>query len=161
MQIIKKIFLLITLLWAALANSTNFPNQPVKIIVAFSTGSAPDVLARRTAELLTEKWKTPVLIENKPGGGGSVALAYVNKQPADGYTIGYFDSGAIIFYPLLYNKISLVNDIEVISGSIVTPLALTVSTDIHDYKEFLNEIKYAIYSFFKLNKHFEFKKKLK
>ena len=56
-----------------------FPDRPVKIITSLPVGSGPDVITRKVAEQLSIKWKQPVVIENKPGGNGIVALEAFNK----------------------------------------------------------------------------------
>ena len=67
----------------ALAQATDFPNRPVKIIV----GPSPDVFSRIIAEHLQEAWKQPVVVESKPGGGGKLAVAAVTGSRPDGHTL--------------------------------------------------------------------------
>ena len=64
-----------------------FPTKPVRLVVAFTAGGTPDTLARMIAPRLTEVWGQPVVIENRPGAGGTLAAAIVAKAPADGYTL--------------------------------------------------------------------------
>jgi hypothetical protein len=64
-----------------------YPSKPVTIVVPFSPGGATDVVARTIADKLTQRLGKPVIVENKPGGGGAVANDYVRRQPADGYTL--------------------------------------------------------------------------
>lgn len=64
-----------------------FPNRPLRIIVGFSPGGGPDITARHIAQKLGEAFKQPVLVENRPGAGGTVAAAMVARAPADGYTL--------------------------------------------------------------------------
>lgn len=66
-----------------------FPNKAVKIVVPFAAGGSSDNSARILAEHLANKWKQPVIIENKPGANGSLGASLVAKSPADGYTILY------------------------------------------------------------------------
>lgn len=66
-----------------------FPNKAVKIVVPFAAGGSSDNSARILAEHLANKWKQPVVIENKPGANGSLGASLVAKSPADGYTILY------------------------------------------------------------------------
>lgn len=75
------------LIAAAAHAQGGFPNQAVKIIVPFAAGGSSDSSARILAEQLTHKWKQPVIVENKPGGSGSLAASFVAKSPANGYTI--------------------------------------------------------------------------
>jgi len=64
-----------------------FPNKPLRLVVAFSAGGTPDTLARLIGPKMSESFGQPVVIENRPGAGGSIAAAIVAKAPADGYTI--------------------------------------------------------------------------
>jgi tripartite-type tricarboxylate transporter receptor subunit TctC len=64
-----------------------FPAKPVKIIVPFPPGGGADALARIMQPQLTELWKQPVIIENKPGASGHIGADFVATSPADGYTM--------------------------------------------------------------------------
>jgi tripartite-type tricarboxylate transporter receptor subunit TctC len=70
-----------------LAHGQGFPNKPVKIVVPFTAGSATDILARTAGQKLGELWGQPVVIDNRPGAGGTIGAAIVAKSPADGYTL--------------------------------------------------------------------------
>jgi tripartite-type tricarboxylate transporter receptor subunit TctC len=61
-----------------------FPAKPVRVIVAFSPGGVTDVIARTVAGKLAELWGQPVVVENRPGAGGSIATVAVARAPADG-----------------------------------------------------------------------------
>jgi tripartite-type tricarboxylate transporter receptor subunit TctC len=65
-----------------------FPSKPVRIIVPFTAGGPTDVLARMLGQRLSEKWKQPVVIDNKAGGGSTIGTHIVAKAPPDGHTIG-------------------------------------------------------------------------
>ncbi len=79
----------------------DFPNKPVKIVVSFSAGGTTDVIARQIATRLALAWKQPVIVENKPGAGGTLGTDYVVAQPADGYTLLMSSSGPIVISPSL------------------------------------------------------------
>ena len=64
-----------------------FPNKPLKIIVPFAPGGASDAVARPIAQALTAILGQPVLVENKPGAAGNIALDFAARAPADGYTL--------------------------------------------------------------------------
>ena len=70
-----------------LAQSGQFPDKPVKIIVPFPPGGGIDVLIRSLSKELSERWKQPVIIENKPGAATFVGAEYVAKASPDGYTL--------------------------------------------------------------------------
>ena len=63
----------------------DFPTKPVKIVVPFTAGSATDILARTVGQKLNEMWNQPVVIENRPGAGGTIGAGAVAKSPPDGY----------------------------------------------------------------------------
>jgi len=71
----------------ALPAAAQYPNKPIKLVVPFIAGSAPDVLARNVSERLAAKLGQPIVIENRGGAGGNVGAEYAAKQPADGYTL--------------------------------------------------------------------------
>jgi tripartite-type tricarboxylate transporter receptor subunit TctC len=65
----------------------DYPNRQLRIVVGFTPGGGPDITARHVAQRLSESFKQPVIVENKPGAGGTVAAAMVARSPADGYTL--------------------------------------------------------------------------
>jgi tripartite-type tricarboxylate transporter receptor subunit TctC len=69
------------------ADSQNYPNRAVRIIVPFPAGGPTDILARVIGQRLSEVWAQPVVIENQPGANTAIAAARVAKMPADGYTL--------------------------------------------------------------------------
>jgi tripartite-type tricarboxylate transporter receptor subunit TctC len=66
---------------------SEYPSRPVRIIVTFTPGGAADVTARVFAEKLSLLWKQSVIVENKPGAGGSIGAEYVYRSAPDGYTL--------------------------------------------------------------------------
>jgi tripartite-type tricarboxylate transporter receptor subunit TctC len=95
----RKLYFTLALLAAAtFANAqTDFPAKPVRWIAPFTTGGFSDILARLLGPQLTEIWKQQVVVENRPGAGGTVAAEFVLRAPADGYTLlaGTISSHAI------------------------------------------------------------------
>ena len=69
------------------AFSQVYPNKTVHVIVPFTAGSATDILARTFGQKLSEMWGQPVIVENRPGAGGTIGAAVVAKSPPDGYTL--------------------------------------------------------------------------
>jgi tripartite-type tricarboxylate transporter receptor subunit TctC len=74
-------------LWACVAAAEIYPARPVRLVVPFPAGGTADLLARATAEQLSEYWAQPVIVENRPGAGSILATQYVQRAPADGYTL--------------------------------------------------------------------------
>jgi tripartite-type tricarboxylate transporter receptor subunit TctC len=74
--------------FAAVAQgASDWPSKPVRIIVAYPPGGATDIQARVVGQRLSEKWKQPVIVENKPGGNTVIATDPVAKSAPDGYTL--------------------------------------------------------------------------
>ena len=72
--------------WAAIATA-QYPNKRVTIVVPFPPGGSNDILARAIATELSQVWAQTVLVENRPGGGGSIGASHVAKSAADGHTL--------------------------------------------------------------------------
>lgn len=68
------------------AFAQSFPDRPVRFVLPTGAGGTTDQLTRLLGERLSELWKQPVVVENKPGALGNIASRYVASQPADGYT---------------------------------------------------------------------------
>jgi tripartite-type tricarboxylate transporter receptor subunit TctC len=86
-------FALAAALAAATAHAENYPEKPIHIVVPFSPGSATDVTTRAIAQTLSEKLGQPVIIDNRPGAGGSIGAAQVAHAAPDGYTLLVHSSG--------------------------------------------------------------------
>lgn len=112
---------------SGMATAQAFPDKLVKIIVPLPPGSPPDVLARVVGEGLSKLWKQPVVVENRPGGTGSVGMQALVRSPADGYTVGImFLTHTVIpelMGPLSYNTAT---DIEPIGNAVWLYNVLTV-----------------------------------
>jgi len=84
------------------ARAAVFPTRPVRIVVPYSVGVGPDVVARSVAERLARVWGQAVLIDNKPGASGIVAFSEVRRTPADGHTLFLADTATLAVNPLLH-----------------------------------------------------------
>jgi tripartite-type tricarboxylate transporter receptor subunit TctC len=91
MRIVATSLSIFTLISSSALNLTYaqnaYPNKPVKVIVAAATGGGTDILGRMFAQKLSEKFSQPFVVDNKGGGGGSVAADFVAKSAGDGYTL--------------------------------------------------------------------------
>jgi tripartite-type tricarboxylate transporter receptor subunit TctC len=88
------------------AAAQDYPAKPVKIVVSFTAGGTTDVIARKIAERLAHYWKQSVVVENKPGAGGTLGTDLVVAQPADGYTLLMSSSGPMVISPSLPKKLA-------------------------------------------------------
>ncbi|QCI62947.1 Bug family tripartite tricarboxylate transporter substrate binding protein [Phreatobacter stygius] len=79
-----------------------YPNRPISIMVGFSAGGTSDVAARILAERMSQSLRTPVIVENRPGAGGSVAAAATARATPDGYAIMLSDPGAFAINPIAF-----------------------------------------------------------
>ena len=86
------------------AQVTSFPTGSMRMIVAFPPGGANDFLARAIGQRLSEEWKHPVVVENRPGASGIVGSELVAKAPADGHTL-LLGSVTHVILPSLYEKL--------------------------------------------------------
>ena len=86
--------------WAQRA--TGFPERAVRIVVPYSVGVGPDVVARSVAERLAQQWGQPVLVDNKPGASGIVAFNEVRRTVPDGHTLFLADTATLAVNPLLH-----------------------------------------------------------
>lgn len=82
--------------------AAGFPSRTVKLVVPFPAGGTADILPRILAEQLREKWKQPVIIENRSGAGGNIGAAYVAAAAADGYTLLVSPPGPLAINESLY-----------------------------------------------------------
>ncbi len=89
--------------WSASAQA-NWPTKPVRFIVPFVPGGTSDIVARTVANELTKQLGSPVLIENKSGGGGVPAMQEVARAPADGHTIILGHVGSMAVNPYIFQN---------------------------------------------------------
>jgi tripartite-type tricarboxylate transporter receptor subunit TctC len=97
---------LLVLLAAQTASAqSSYPNRPIKILVGFTPGTAPDVVSRILADRFAEDWGAAVVIENIPGAGSNIATERVAKAAADGYTLLMGGNGALVINPSLFETL--------------------------------------------------------
>jgi len=98
-------FLLVLLAAQTASAQSSYPNRPVKILVGFTPGTAPDVVGRILADRFAEIWGTGFVIENVPGAGSNIATDRVAKASADGYTLLMGGNSSLVINPSLYEKL--------------------------------------------------------
>jgi len=109
-----------------------YPNRPVKIIVGFTPGTAPDLAARILADRFSELWGTPFVIENVPGAGSNIGTDRVAKAPADGYTLLMGGNPALVINPSLFETLPFdpIKDFAPISQVFIAANVLVVPSEV-------------------------------
>ena len=87
------------------AQTSAYPNKPIRLIVPVAPGGGTDIVARLVAQGLAERWGQSVVVDNHGGGGGVIGVSIVAKAPADGYTMLLGSNGHITFAPALYRNL--------------------------------------------------------
>ena len=115
--------------WSQTLKSASWPKQNIRIVVSFTPGGAPDILARVLAESWQQSLGVPVLVENRPGYGGNIGAEIVAKSEPDGYTLLIGTVGIHAINGALYEKMSFdpIKDFTPISFLASTPNVLVVN----------------------------------
>lgn len=116
----KRLFVcLLGLLACGSGMAQGYPNKPIRFIVPFTAGSGTDIIARTIGDAMSKSMGQPIIIENKPGAGGTIAASQVAKGEADGYSVLVHSSGHAL-NPAIYNTIGY-DTLKDLMG--ITPLA--------------------------------------
>ena len=91
----------------SVAQASDYPNKPVRVLVAFTAGGTTDILARAVSQKLTDKLKQNFLIDNKPGGGGNIGTELAARATPDGYTLIVNSVGPMAVNPSLFKKLNI------------------------------------------------------
>jgi len=138
------IFMLL-FLFATQAFAQAYPSKPLRLVVGFAPGGAADFVARAFQEPLGRALGQPVVVENKPGAGSSIAAEFVAKSPADGYTFLIASPSSILVNPLLTPKAGFqpLKDLVAVSKVSSSPLILAVNpgTGITDLRGLIKYLK--------------------
>jgi tripartite-type tricarboxylate transporter receptor subunit TctC len=137
--------LLLSLLLTASASlvfaASTYPDKPLKILVGFPAGQATDSVARLVAERLSRALSQPVIVENRPGQGGSLALAQLARAAPDGYQMMLSATASLVTNPHLYKNVGYdtLKDFEPIGLLADLPLVLvaTATAPFNTPQEFL------------------------
>lgn len=139
----RPIMVLVSLAFSALAHA--FPAKPVTIVVGFPPGTSSDAIARILGEGLSARWNQPVIVENRPGAGGSIAAAHlVRRQDTSGHTLMLSSSGPVAINPHVYKDLNYapLQDFVPISQTTFLPYVL-VTNGKKGIKDFKGLVQYA------------------
>ena len=106
----------------------NYPTRPVRLILGYGPGNAPDIVARLIGQWLSERLGQPVFIDNRPGAGSNIGTEAVVRAPPDGYTLLYVTTANAI-NSTLYQQLhyDFIRDIAAVAGVIRVPNLVTVN----------------------------------
>src|SRR5690242_6112255 len=126
----KRWLLLLLAVFAVPASAQGYPNKPVQVVLAFTPGSAVDIVGRIVTAKLSEMWGQPVVNENRSGAGGSIGTAAVARAAPDGYTL-LITSNAHTVNPALYAQLpyDTLKDFVDIVPFTEQPNVMVVNTD--------------------------------
>jgi tripartite-type tricarboxylate transporter receptor subunit TctC len=112
------------------AQESTYPSRPIRLVVPFTPGGGSDTIGRLVGQKLSKSFNQAVVIENKPGAGGSIGTQEVARAPADGYTLLLATSSTHGINPWLYSKLSYdaIKDFAPISILATTDYALAVNS---------------------------------
>jgi tripartite-type tricarboxylate transporter receptor subunit TctC len=123
----KAALVLVGLLFASFAGAQTWPAKPIRVIVNFAPGGAPDVVARLYAPALSEALGQAVIIENRPGAGGNIGLEAVVRSAPDGYSFLSSASSSLVIGPHLYKlTFDVAKDVMPVVPMALTPMFLVV-----------------------------------
>jgi len=122
-------FLLIGLLLAGQAFAQGYPSRPVRLVVGFAPAGAADVVARTLQEPMQRLLGQPVVVDNKPGAGSSIAAEHVAKSPPDGYTVLIASPSSIFVNPLLNPKLGYQSERDLVPVTKVSSSPLIVAVN--------------------------------
>ncbi|WP_369793701.1 Bug family tripartite tricarboxylate transporter substrate binding protein [Limnohabitans sp. Rim11] len=119
----------------------SWPTKPVKVVVPAPAGSSLDVIVRGMSETLKTRWGHALVVENKPGAGGTIGMDAVAKAAPDGYTLGIGFNGPVAFGPFMFKKMPYdpAKDLMpvVLTSSQPNVLAVPANHPAQNFKEFV------------------------
>ena len=157
--------------FAAPARAQAWPSKPIRIVVGYPAGGLTDLFARAYGEYISQQVGQPVVVENRPGAGGSIAAQAVKSAPADGHTLMFTISTTMIMNRVLYKSLPYDADKDFVlissmfAGHLPTIAAkATGATNLKEFAEYARKNKvsvgtyaagsYAHMAIAELNKHF-------
>jgi tripartite-type tricarboxylate transporter receptor subunit TctC len=127
----RRLALMLGLALALSAQAQTFPTKPVRITTPFPVGSGPEGVLRMVADKLSKLWGQPVVVENKPGGNGFIAIDQFKRGATDGHDLIQLDNVHLTAYPHLFKKLpyDAANDFEPLYPLFKTYFFMTTAVD--------------------------------
>jgi tripartite-type tricarboxylate transporter receptor subunit TctC len=126
-------------------HAQSFPARTVSLIVPYAPGGLPDTIARTVGQKLSEKWGQPVVIENRPGAGGTIGAGWVAKAAPDGYTLLLGSVSNLAMAPSQYKNLPYdpIKDLAPVALVAASPNILVVPNDspIHSVADLIAQAK--------------------
>src|SRR5262245_23536388 len=136
---------LVVIAWSTSTAAADYPNRPLRLVVTFPPGGSADFQARILGSKLTEQLRQQIVVDNRSGASGIVALELVARSHADGYTLLLGPMSALTINPALFSKLPYdsVKDFAPISMTSRVTLALAAgpSFPANSVKELINLAK--------------------
>jgi tripartite-type tricarboxylate transporter receptor subunit TctC len=123
-----------------------YPNRPIRVMVPFAAGSATDITIRIVGEQMRQILGQGIVVENKPGVFGILAIEEMVKGPADGYTLEVGNAGTNVLSPIVYKsrfKFDYDSEVAIVTRLGTTPLILAATTKDFEPKTYAEFITYA------------------
>jgi tripartite-type tricarboxylate transporter receptor subunit TctC len=140
----KRLLFFLAVLFSSSVFAQAYPSKPIKIIVPFTPGSATDVMGRIVSERLNTAWGQPVIVENKPGAGGSIGIRDTARADPDGYTLVVVSSGHAVNH-VLYKDLGYdtLKDFAAVAmlGSLPSVLIVPPTLPVNSVKELVAMLK--------------------
>ena len=115
------------LITGGVAAQPTYPEKPIRMVVGFPPGGAPDIVARVLSQKLSEALGKPIVVDNATGASGNIATERVAKAAPDGYTLGLLTNGQLVINPSLYKlAFDPLKDFSPVSQVAVSPNMLVV-----------------------------------
>jgi tripartite-type tricarboxylate transporter receptor subunit TctC len=129
---VKRLVILGVLLTAFQAFAQSYPSRPIRLVIGFAPGGAADLVARTLQEPLTRTLGQPIVVDNRPGAGSSIAAEHVARSAPDGYTVLIASPSSILVNPLLSpkNPFQPLKELMPVSKVTSSPLVVAVNPSV-------------------------------
>src|SRR5258706_2905726 len=129
------------LMFTLTLGKVQYPSRGVRLVIDTSPGGVTDILGRLVAEALSQKFSQSVVVDNKPGASGNLAIDFLVRAPADGYTLMIASGGGLVVKPFLERGLAfdVIHDLMPVFNVAQTPHILVVPASVpaKDVGEFI------------------------